>query len=965
MPPTRQREDCGVNASGLGEDPSLSTMGLTLESTLAWASVLLNSKQDNEQDLAPEEIKAALKVYKELQRVLKISTRTEDTFCKPLLPEDSNIGPTLFHQQFLALLEEVKEARPLTRENLSEINDLFILDNSLRETTVGSVRGHTLEEKHQIVDAIADTGLEEIILGAFGSKISVDSQIAGRWTELGKSFDKAWGFSDAFDLGGFDEEPLWKSADDFMKAKREGTELPEYWAPTQEVKTTYSEDDLALFKRAYVNFPKQNVFRGRKPKDILKESESSKGRIPMGLLMMAGYGICNAIIEVDTAVETFDYETHNLAERCENLIQWCKKYFPRRQNVANGEDDTARIFVNCRDFVNYHRSDSGLEMCLCMVDQLCRLPPNQRPFGFLMEDPTGWLWPDEVGRLTRLIKLTMQRAGHPDGKFLVHLHMFFGMAEACVLSSMCNGADGVWAALCKTGAQVGHACSTITAVNLFRAGVKSVAKKYNFAKMCEGARMITKITTKEECLEYEEVYGVRAFDAAFFMYTIPSKRYAVKEIMDELNIDDYYVRLNEISVMSAMERAMICHFGTPEDAGWDPKHCPQMWKAIVNHLVTGISRDYNSPLGLGTLYALVSSEGLSPSMIRTMLESTTVPDTHPTVIEFVHRWNRLCAKHLGEDYTSPICQSKSIMMPCTSLELQPRLPAIPFEAYQKDFDLNPVAAQNVPRFIQVALKREEYRVMQESQKTKAPMLYFEERVLSLKLFIQEAESLQVLPLVDDFMLRRMFDNFFGEGDTWVQELKMERPKKLNKHILRAAMMAMKFDGNHAFARMILSAFKRLEYNVGLREDLQKLREATDMQKLIQAAKRTDDNKAQQSALDDWARDFDTRGSVAYRSGSVLFEIDDDKPLLEDLNEGANEDDHAVSTGEEAGTTQDEGQSKKINGGLAQKLKKMLRSPKSTPKNSPKQSQKPTKKAPSSGATPLHLVLDNAINEVEC
>ena len=36
--------------------------------------------------------------------------------------------------------------RPLTHENLAELDDLFILDNSLRETTVGSVRGHTLEE---------------------------------------------------------------------------------------------------------------------------------------------------------------------------------------------------------------------------------------------------------------------------------------------------------------------------------------------------------------------------------------------------------------------------------------------------------------------------------------------------------------------------------------------------------------------------------------------------------------------------------------------------------------------------------------------------------------------------------------------------------------------------------------------------------------------------------------------------
>jgi hypothetical protein len=69
-----------------------------------------------------------------------------------------------------------------------------------------------------------------------------------------------------------------------------------------------------------------------------------------------------------------------------------------------------------------------------------------------------------------MMRLTMNRAGFPKRKLLVHIHMYFGLAEANVLSCVCNGADGVWAAMCTPGAQVGRACSTVTAVNLYRAG---------------------------------------------------------------------------------------------------------------------------------------------------------------------------------------------------------------------------------------------------------------------------------------------------------------------------------------------------------------------------------------------------------------------------------------------------------------------------------------------------------------
>jgi hypothetical protein len=130
----------------------------------------------------------------------------------------------------------------------------------------------------------------------------------------------------------------------------------------------YNKSDLNLFKRASSGF-REGAFGGRTLKRVLRQSTSQQGRVPLGLLMMEGYGIGNAIIEIYTSIETLDYTTHDIVERCKFLIRWCKENFPRH-NVPEGEDDTSRVLINLRDFSNYNRSKGGLEQALRVVDSL-------------------------------------------------------------------------------------------------------------------------------------------------------------------------------------------------------------------------------------------------------------------------------------------------------------------------------------------------------------------------------------------------------------------------------------------------------------------------------------------------------------------------------------------------------------------------------------------------------------------
>jgi hypothetical protein len=799
-----------------------------LQQCLEALAALLASRQD-ESKLNEKEVARALKVYHELQRVLTKATRSGDWMARP-----SDLkAETDFHTRFEELVTEFDSAKesvrkalaapasvqPLSSDSLQEVTDFFILDNSLRETTVGAPRGHTLEEKRQIVIAMAETGLNEVILGSFGSKISVDSQIAEQWRHLGKSFDSTWGFSDVYDCAGIsekDEDRLWSSIPEWIEAEeKEGETIP-YFTPPADPVFEYSKSDLNIFNKASSGFC-VGAFAGRNLKCVLKESSSKQGRVPLGLLMMAGYGIGNAIIEIDTSLETFDYTTHDIVERCKFLIRWCKENLPRR-NVPEGEDDTSRVLINLRDFTNYNRSKGGLEQALRVVDSLSRLPLDQRPFGFMMEEPTGWLFPDEVGRLCKMVRLTMERAGFPEGRFLVHIHWAFGLAEAVQLAALCNGADGVWAAVCKTGAQVGHACSTMTAINLFRAGHHHLATQFNFEKMCKAAREVTAISTRQPCSSHEEIYGEQAFDIPYFMQNLPSCRYSLAMVLKEMGIADRPVRLNEIVLPSAVYVAMVHHFGPPDESGWDPSFCKAMLDAIKGHLLTGLSRDYNSTLGLGHLYSLTSRKELPSKMIFIMMRHSNISDYHPSVLEFIQRWNRLSAKYEdGELPPHPAAVSKSAMMWGTDTTIEPRLLSLPFDYFAADVMRNP-DLKRIPRLFKlqmVTLLTQDESKIQEKQ---VPEIHFYDSVLRLKLFIEEAESLGVLGLVEDFCLRRHNDYLFGESNLWLSHGPTPTvAKKLLEFHMDFLRKGLIYEGNTAMRRLSKAAARRIDQNKELEE----------------------------------------------------------------------------------------------------------------------------------------------------
>ena len=157
--------------------------------------------------------------------------------------------------------------------------------------------------------------------------------------------------------------------------------------------------------------------------------------IPVGLMKMKELEIRNPIIEVDLFNPDIDYEIFNVDRITKCLserMEWV------RQNLASD----SKIFFNFRDFPDAIVNEP--KRVFKVIRYLSSLPPKQRPFGFVYEEPTGNYFPDQLGAWTAAIRREMDECGFQDGQLLVHIHEKWGLAQVSQLECLINGATGIW-----------------------------------------------------------------------------------------------------------------------------------------------------------------------------------------------------------------------------------------------------------------------------------------------------------------------------------------------------------------------------------------------------------------------------------------------------------------------------------------------------------------------------------------
>ena len=136
-----------------------------------------------------------------------------------MFPFDSRLGLVVYHINEHLFLQNIKgklkseksyskeyegELKLLTEKNktLRDL-DLFVLDNSIRESTVGQLRGHTIENKWKIYDEVKKCGFNNYIVGSFNHMTRVDDVFIRQLVERGENLDELWAFSEITDSKAF------------------------------------------------------------------------------------------------------------------------------------------------------------------------------------------------------------------------------------------------------------------------------------------------------------------------------------------------------------------------------------------------------------------------------------------------------------------------------------------------------------------------------------------------------------------------------------------------------------------------------------------------------------------------------------------------------------------------------------------------------------------------------------------
>ena len=82
------------------------------------------------------------------------------------------------------------------RETLRNL-DCFILDNSIRESTVGQLCGHTLKNKWKIYEEVRKCGFNNIVVASFAHMTVVDDHFVQQLVESGEDRSTLFAFTEA------------------------------------------------------------------------------------------------------------------------------------------------------------------------------------------------------------------------------------------------------------------------------------------------------------------------------------------------------------------------------------------------------------------------------------------------------------------------------------------------------------------------------------------------------------------------------------------------------------------------------------------------------------------------------------------------------------------------------------------------------------------------------------------------
>ena len=453
------------------------------------------------------------------------------------------------------------------RERLKNV-DFFLLDNSIRESTVGQLRGHTVEDKIKIYDQVRRVGITDIIVASFSNMTRVDDDFVKHLRASGEDFNMFYSFSEVSQKGVVDGE---------------------------------------------------------------YESET----LPIGLKKNLQYGIKNTIFEVDLENESLEWDKKYKLEDLQELIR-------KRIDYVFERIPDAKVLVNLRDFPI--AMENHPKRMLKFVQFLSSLPKSRKLFAIIFEDSTGEYLPEQLEAWTTSLRRVMDYNGLRDGKILVHIHQKWDLATAAQLDCISAGADGVWTSLCEEGAAVGHACSSITMMNMIRFKNKLIQNSYRCIELRKAAIEITKITSGAPPHPKQVLYGERAMDIVF------------GGGMGEggFSLADFFGvstpnRINTLATTGMISDRLKKVFGMDPQFD-DETILKEMKEQMLKDLREGRKEEYHSPAGVAILFD--QSGGKLTQEMADIISMLKLKEVHhdDLIAKIRARWDEYDLHEEGEGY---------------------------------------------------------------------------------------------------------------------------------------------------------------------------------------------------------------------------------------------------------------------------------------------------------------------------
>ena len=461
--------------------------------------------------------------------------------------------------------QHIEKIRVEKRERLKNM-DFFCLDNSIRESTVGQLRSHTLQNKIDIFQEVKKCGIKDIIVASFAHMTRVDDKFVEHLIKTGEDFSNFYSFSEVSDEG-------------------------------------------------------------------VKNGTYEAEKIPVGLRKNKKYGLKNTFFEVDLADSSCEWGTKFTVKDMCDLLE-------RRINYVFDEiSPDAKVLLNLRDLPI--AMGSAPERVLTIVKFLSQLPEKRRMFALCFEDPLGEYLPEELEAWTGSLRRVMDNNGWSSGKILVHIHQKWDLQTASALDCLSAGADGVWASLCEEGAALGHACSSITMMNLVRLGNTKILKKYNCTQLRKAAIAVTKITTGKLPHPKQVVYGERAIDLVFGFLGV-----------GDFDLADFFGvetpnRITTLATVDMLQNRLTKLFG--DNPQFNADICGEMKKKMYEDLHAGRKEEYQSAAGLAILFDR-SGGKLTANMAEVIASAETQSVHHDTLIAEVRKdWDDWDVREEGEN----------------------------------------------------------------------------------------------------------------------------------------------------------------------------------------------------------------------------------------------------------------------------------------------------------------------------